>query len=493
MRKAIGWGALAVVLCLCGARFCWLAADFPNGTVWDADQAKYTDEGWWASAAVNRQLLGHWNVPGDYNPAAALPVWPLLLVGLFKLTGVSILAARALNVALSIATLALVFLLVRRYSRGNMAATLSVLLLAASPLAFVFSRLAILDSFVAFQFCLLLLVASYAAERSWGAVASLLFLVPVFALTKTTALVLLPAVAWLAWCGMRGGWKVKALLLVAAVCALALKAYAALVAGRGFGEDYRYFFSVNASDDMAWGQALRTAAALVRNGRMIDRVLYPLGLLLLLVAIVWLRRLWTNPLFTACWIAFGCQAIFIFSRQDNFAPRYFLVMLAPLTIAITLAADELRAGDGHWNRRTYWASLAALALALAVDLATVQHLLRWRTFQFYDAAMSIARTVRGDARQNPLLLGVSGSELSLMTGIPSIGDAYGTQDLRPKVLRYQPGWLVVWNSVSPEDQAALAGFALQEAARYPVFDDPDRNVLVLYRMTRRPDANLGTH
>jgi 4-amino-4-deoxy-L-arabinose transferase-like glycosyltransferase len=488
MRKGMGWAALVVAVCLCGARFCWLTADFPNGSVWGIDQAKYTDEGWWASGAVNHQLLGHWNVAGDYNPAAALPVWPVLLGSMFKLTGVGVVAARALSVALSIGTVWVVFLLVRRHSRGRMAAMLSVLLLAASPFAFVFSRLAILDTFVAFQFCLLLLVASYVVEWRWRAVGLLAILVPVLVLTKTTALVLLPAVAWLAWCGMQGAWKVRvgALLSVAGVCVVALKAYVALVAWRGFGEDYRYFFAVNAPDDFVWGQAWRTAGELVRNGRMIDRVVYPVGMVLLVVAIVWLRRLWTNPLFTACWIAFGCQAIFIFSRQYDFAPRYFLAMLAPLTITVALAVDELRARHGGW----YWATMAALGFAVAVDVATIEHLLRQRTFQFYDAAMSIGRTVRGDARQSRLILGVSGSELSLMTGIPAISDVYGTEVLGEKALRYQPGWFVVWNQVEPEERAALRGFELEEVGRFAAFDDPERNVLVVYRMVGRGDGNL---
>ena len=35
-------------------------------------------EGWYGDGAIRHFLLGHWHVPGDFNPAAALPVWPLL-------------------------------------------------------------------------------------------------------------------------------------------------------------------------------------------------------------------------------------------------------------------------------------------------------------------------------------------------------------------------------------------------------------------------------
>jgi len=51
------------------------------------DWAKYTDEGWYGDAAIRHYQLGHWYVPGDFNPAAALPVWPLLELALFRVTG----------------------------------------------------------------------------------------------------------------------------------------------------------------------------------------------------------------------------------------------------------------------------------------------------------------------------------------------------------------------------------------------------------------------
>src|SRR5580658_7855723 len=78
-------------------KFFYLSADFPNYSPWMIDQAKFTDEGWWGSAAVTHFLIGQWYVPGDYNPGIALPVWPLLLGSVFHFTGVSVVAARALN------------------------------------------------------------------------------------------------------------------------------------------------------------------------------------------------------------------------------------------------------------------------------------------------------------------------------------------------------------------------------------------------------------
>ena len=76
-----------------------LSADFPNHSPW-MDWAKYTDEGWYGDGAIRHFQRGHWHVPGDFNPAAALPVWPLLEAALFRFTEVSLSAARALTVGI---------------------------------------------------------------------------------------------------------------------------------------------------------------------------------------------------------------------------------------------------------------------------------------------------------------------------------------------------------------------------------------------------------
>src|SRR3974377_1195841 len=73
-----------------------LGADFPNNTPWMDDWAKYTDEGWYGNAAVRAHLFGNWYVPGDFNPAPAVPLWPFLEWVVFFLTGVKIEVARGL-------------------------------------------------------------------------------------------------------------------------------------------------------------------------------------------------------------------------------------------------------------------------------------------------------------------------------------------------------------------------------------------------------------
>jgi hypothetical protein len=182
----------------------------------------------------------------------------------------------------------------------------------------------------------------------------------------------------------------------------------------------------------------------------------------------------------ASWIAIVCQAIFIFTRQNDYPPRYFLAMLAPIVIAIVLAVDEFKLS----HRRAYSLTMLAIAILLIVNITTILSFQRNRTYQFYGAATSIANIVKGDPGHNRLILGVSGSQLSLMTGLPSINDAYGTQDLGSKLLAYRPGWYLVWHEIPP-NEPALSPFQFKKVATYTVFDDDDRNPLILYRMEQR--------
>jgi hypothetical protein len=125
----------------------------------------------------------------------------------------------------------------------------------------------------------------------------------------------------------------------------------------------------------------------------------------------------------------------------------------------------------------------------------VGQFLTHRDFDFHNAALSIRNIIRDHPEQNALILGVSGNQLSLMAGIPSINDGYGTEDMTAKVASYQPGWYVAWNDVSLKGQEFLSAYQLEEMASYPAFDDDDRGALTLYRMVRKtgsaPDSPAG--
>jgi 4-amino-4-deoxy-L-arabinose transferase-like glycosyltransferase len=468
--------SLAFILCL--TRFTWLHADFPNHSPWMLDEAKYTDEGWWASGAVRHFLIGHWEIAGDYNPAAAVPVWPALLTMVFEFSGVSVIAARALNVGFSAATVALVYLLIRRYGGTRTTAAVAALLLAASPFAFAFSRLATLDTMVVFEWVLLLWAASYAGRSHSWPLPMLGLLMGAMVLTKTTSLALMPSVLWLLW-----KRSLRALLTVSSLACAILGIYFLLVLRSRYADDYHYFFDINALADVEPAHTGSLLHQLFRHGLWIDRILYPASLAVLILSLIWLRRLWRNPLFAASWIAFAGNALYILRRQDDYAPRYFLAMLVPLILALVLTLQELEIR--HRSLATLLA--ATLTVGGLLDTEQIFRFLDHRQYQFYEAANSIQATVNADPGAHRLLLGSSADQLSLMTGVPAINDGYSSEDLAQKLLQYQPGWYVGWNDLDQDILGSLSAFRLDQVASYPVFDHENRNRLKLYRMVPLKD------
>jgi hypothetical protein len=476
-ERWLHWIFLLLALALCLIRFAFLRADFPNHSPWMIDQAKFTDEGWWGSAAVRHFLIGHWQVPGDYNPAAVVPVWPALLTLVFQVTGVSIITARAVSVSFSIATVALVYFLVRRYDVSRTLAALAALLLAASSFAFAFSRLATLDTIIVFEWTLLMWAASHAGPGRLWPLLALGIGIPVIVLTKTTALVLLPAVLWLLW-----KKNPRAILAVIAIAGIIIAAYLFVVLRSRYADDFHYFFDINALADVEIGRTGSFLMQLFRHGKWIDRILYPAALAVLLLSLAGFRQLWRNSLFTACWIAFLGNAIYILRRQDDYAPRYLLVMLVPVIVTLIITLQELKTRN--------LASLLASTLGVAVvlDMLQVFGFLAHRQYQFYGAAKSIQAIVDANPSAHRLLLGTSGDQLALMTGIPSINDGYSNQDLDKKILVYRPGWYVGWKDLDQDILNSLSAYRLDEVANFPVFDREDRDRLKLYRMVPLKEA-----
>jgi hypothetical protein len=463
------------------------------------DWSKYTDEGWYGDGAIRQIQLGHWYLRGDFNPAAALPVWPLLEWCVFSFTGVSLIAARALSVSVFGATLLVAYLLMLRCSLagragvrvGSVAPAAGVALLAVSPFCYAFTRLAILEPLLVLLGMLALLAAT--AERRWLATVSLGVLLPAMILTKTTAVFLVPAIAWMLWSA--SGYRIVRFLKVgipAAIMATAIWAgYFYLLVKPRFLEDYRYLFSANAYTGITRDNAWEVVATTVRDGIWMGKLTYPAALLAMFVAVICSRRLFRNPLIPSLMLwAFGYAGFLAY--HNNLQPRYYLVIAIPLTMLPVIVAEEVYFAVPGWltprstvERGAFVAIAGAvLAAILAVNTLQTAKFIGQPEYTFLDAAKRLKGVVEGDkAARNDLVLSISGSDLSLMTGLPSICDDFGTMALEDRVAAYKPGWYATWNQVDDDKMDALAPmYHLQRVAAFPAFDDPERNLLILYRL-----------
>ena len=497
--KILRRGLLSFAIFFFALHFVHLAADFPNHSPW-MDWAKYTDEGWYGDGAIRQIQLGHWYLRGDFNPAVALPVWPLLEWILFSFTGVSLTAARALSVSVFGATVYVAYLLLRRCSMAgragvrdgsSVAPAAAVALLAVSPFCYAFTRLAILEPLLVLLGMLALLSAT--SRQRWLATVSVGLLLPMMILTKTTAVFLVPSIAWMLWAS--SGYQFRRFLRVgipAAMMAAAVWAtYFYFVVKPYFLEDYRYLFSANAYTGITRENAWEVIATTVRDGIWMGRLTYPAALLAMLVAVLCCRRVFRNPLIPSLMIwALGYGAFLAY--HNNLQPRYYLVIAIPLTLLPVAVAEEIYyAAPGVLTpvrpaARSAFVALAGsvFAVILAVNIVQTVRFIDRPEYTFLDAAKRLEGVIAADkTARNDLVLSISGSDLSLMTGLPSICDDFGTMALEDRVAAYKPGWYATWNQVDDDKMDALAPmYHLERIAAFPAFDDPERNLLILYRL-----------
>ena len=391
---------------------------------------------------------------------------------------------------------------------ASLAASVAVLLLAASPFCFVFTRLAILEPLLVLLTLSALLVTTYikpvnppgikAVEilrANLLPVLALGLLVPLMILTKTTALFLLPAVVWMLFAFT--GYRVRALLTLgvpaAGLAVLLWLGYFLLLVRPHFLLDYRYLFSANAYTGITLQNALSVLTETVKDGMWMGNRMYPLAVVAILVACATAalrpRRLIARPLIPALLLWAGGYAAFL-AYHDNLQPRYYLVIAVPLTLLVPTVMEDLVLAQLRRPRFVAPSLLAAAALLLAIlipDLRETVHYIRHPEYTLLNAARQVHDYIEQDhahdPAHNPLLLSISGSDLSLMTGLHSIDDDFGTLELADRVKLYRPGWYAAWNQIDDDKMDALTPlFHIERVAAFPAMDDLDRNLLILYRL-----------
>ena len=268
--------------------------------------------------------------------------------------------------------------------------------------------------------------------------------------------------------------------------------YFALVLHLHLLADYRYLFSANGYTGITRSEAVQVVRDTFLDGRWIGSWIYTVSLVAVVVALIWWRRLLTTPLIPCLLLWAGCYFVFL-AYHANLQPRYYMVEAVPLTLLIPavlerlwMLAEEEEGGLSHWVLRSgVLLGLAVVGIAAIGEARTTLRFVMRPQYSFIEAAQRIGQIIRADRTHSDLVLSVSGSDLSLMTGLPSINDDFGTLDLGQRVALYQPGWYVSWNRVEDDKMDALApAYHLERVAEFATMDDPDRDLLILYRIDR---------
>ena len=525
-RRLQRWGMVLWVAVIAGfaiAHLMNLRADFPNHSPWSSDWAKYTDEGWYGNAAIRARLFGNWYLPGDFNPAPAVPVWPALEWLLFGVTGVSVVAARALSVSFFLADLGLAYLLLRTRT-ARWAALLGVTLAVTSPFLYGFSRLAILEPML---MCFLLTALNLAVRlprirHPMLASVAIGLLFTLMLLSKTSAAFLLPALGWAMRASLRkegiAQWKCTAAAAVASAATFA--GWMALVIHAGLLKDYRYLFFINKYiKPQEWYWPLWSFWWSLHGVLWADRILLPLtGILAVALVLAW-RTEWSRALrhdavFGACFLAAAGYVLFM-TYQNHPQPRYYTVValfsflvlamgveglvrsgfastvhpsVAEASVQFAVATARLKSGPVKtWGMAPGVALLVGTMAAVGVNAAWTFEYAAHPQYTFVEAARQLTRYIDQHPNGNRMLVSISGDEITLMTHLPTLCDDFGTLDLPTKLTEYEPGWWATWNDIDPGTLEDLhVHHSLEQVASFHALDDPERNVLVLFKLHRLP-------
>jgi hypothetical protein len=201
-----------------------------------------------------------------------------------------------------------------------------------------------------------------------------------------------------------------------------------------------------------------------------------------------------DPLFSGSVLAVAGYVAFM-TYQNHPQPRYYVVVaffsffvVVRVTAQLLYQQKHARLIDAHK------AGLAILGIVLIAVTVNGVWTLRYTfhpQYTWVNAAQNLTQYIDEHPSGKRLLVSISGDEITLIAHLPTLCDDFGTQDLPSKMARYQPGWYATWNDLDPGTLEDLhVHFSLEQVAGFAAFDDPDRNVLYLFKLHPLPDGQV---
>ena len=436
-----------LALILLAFHFVHLKADFPlsinmlGESNWSGDE--FTDEGWSGDGATSYALGKGWYIDGDLNLAVPTPVLSLMESVIFKLFGVSLVAARALQVLLFSCTAIMFYMLTLKYE-NSLAAGIVGCLLCANFLCFSFSRLAILECAWVFFAMAALFVYAFAPDRSRSVVAFAVgLLISVAALTKLTGLcgiVPLVILICVSTRPLRRALINSALAIAGCAGSLLVQRY---LMRKYFPSAYEYYYHLNltmfgSSVNNSAGAANLTLSILPK---LIARSIYwshyvdPVVFGLCLLAMIWFTVRWRETMhrpLVLIMVGWLLANLAVLSTRAYSPPRYFVSLAVPMTgIAVLAALDA-------WDTRRLLGvvALGALCASFAANSFLIFIYLSHPQYTFYSLALEVRRQVASKEQPAPMMYGSFTPTLAMINGLPSL-DELGSESEYPENQKLQ--------------------------------------------------------
>jgi hypothetical protein len=224
------------------------------------------------------------------------------------------------------------------------------------------------------------------------------------------------------------------------------------------------------------------------------------------------RRLLLDPVFGASLWAVAGYILFM-TYQNHPQPRYFAVVALFSFFVVAQGAEALLGAAAQLSKnvpaeasaargaprplarsvlRCAGVAVVALsAVAVGINGAKTVNYAAHPEYTFVNAVEQLTQYIDTHPNGKRLLVSISSDEISLLSHLPTLCDDFGTQDLDAKLPAYKPGWYATWNDIDPGAlQDIHESFSMEQVASFPAFDDPERNLLVLFKLHPLPGGRM---
>ncbi|MGB3298754.1 MAG: glycosyltransferase family 39 protein [Phormidesmis sp.] len=504
-------GLIILLLVLAGLRLVFLSADFPVGAISSPGMA-YTDEGWWSRNAIAFLKTGRWYIDDGYNTIFSLPILPILQVGWFSIFGISLTAARLLTVLCLWVIAGLVYAIARREIKSGLAWIAPFIVLSSYPI-FVYSRIALLEMPMLMLILISLWLAIISGDRpatKLAKIASSAIFFALAVLTKTSALFALPMLVTLVFlqsnrqsnrqlhwpAGWPAGWPANwpAARLYLSKCRLQSAAIWLLI----FAIPVGIFFELSSHGNSALshsyfedfnvaGKTHKGLLSVVKGPLRTLKYsfeLFPLQLICLGISLATLIRLkdYRSNLVFQIALLWSLSILLAFSLSNFAAPRYFVIWIVPVALAVPLAIEHflIRAS---WRKTLF---LSIFSLAVIVSLSQIAVYLSTAKFTLVNTSKDIDAIVAADSTHSALVMGHFADTLALASNdISAINDQMGFRDLDYRISVLKPGYYVSYGKIAPSVASKLkAYYRLELLETFDVYQNYDYGKPVcFYRLT----------
>ena len=329
------------------------------------DEGTYTAQ---AYAVERFGELAHYTYWYDHPPLGWLQIagWTAATAA-FDRAELAVTAGRESMLVAHVVSVALLWVLARRYDLGRPAAAAAVLLYSVSPLAVQFHRTVYLDN-VAVPWLLGAFILALSTRRQLIAFAGSAVCFAVAVLTKETFLLLLPFLAWQLWRSAHRDTRRYTLSVAASLLALIGAAYLlfALINSELLPGANR----VSLLDGVAFQLVDRTASGSVFEPGSLSRrnleiwleldPMLPVVATVAAFACLWIRRL--RP------VAVGYLFLVAFMLRPGYLPVPYVIALLPFMALLVAGAVQTGLRSGRRTLAGLTAAGAVAAAALAAPL-----------------------------------------------------------------------------------------------------------------------------